>query len=88
MGFSVDQEIAFLQHEKDKFQKQVFCSNCGTRPKEKVLPCGHLFCDACIQEQISSRRRQCPIDRKKFTNMDPLKIYLTDAIGDDDEAME
>jgi E3 ubiquitin-protein ligase BRE1 len=86
MSFSVDQEIAFLKHEKDRFQKLVICSNCGVNQKEKVLPCGHLFCDACIQNQISSRRRECPIDRRKFTNLEPKKIYLTDAA--EDETME
>ena len=83
----MEQEIAYMKHEKDRFQKQVYCSNCGINPKQKVLPCGHLFCSACIQKQITSRRRECPIDRQKFTNQEPLKIYLADAAEDEDEAM-
>ena len=86
MGFSVDEEIAFLKHEKDKFQKLVICSNCNNNLKEKVLPCGHLFCESCIQKQITSRRRECPIDRQKFTNLEPKKIFLADAA--EDETME
>lgn len=66
-------------------RKQVTCSNCDKNPKGRVLPCGHLFCDECINEQVKSRRRECPIDRRKFTNQEHFKVFLNDAAGDDEE---
>ena len=66
-------------------RKQVMCSNCGNNPKDRVLPCGHLFCGECINDQVKSRRRECPIDRRKFTNHEHFKVYLNDAAGDEDD---
>lgn len=78
-------EIAYLKCETEKMRKQVMCSNCGNNPKGKVLPCGHLFCDECINDCVKSRRRECPICRRKFTNNEPFRVFLNDAAGDEDE---
>lgn len=67
LNFSVEKEIEFLKYENKNLLKQVNCSSCGDQIKEYMLPCGHLFCKDCVDKEISTRRRMCPLDRKKFT---------------------
>ena len=69
-----------------KLKSLVNCSICDTNQKEIVLPCGHMLCNSCLKIQFSSRMRNCPIDRKKFSEKQPLKIFLNDAV--DQEAEE
>lgn len=83
-NFTLENEVTFLKHENSVLQKQVTCSSCGIGQKEMVLPkCGHLFCKECINKQISSRLRNCPIDRIRFTNNEPIRIYLNDQVDVD-----
>lgn len=82
--FSDEGKIKFLQHERNKLLKQVQCSNCQDREKEIALKCcGHLFCSLCIDQQISSRKRNCPTCRIKFTPGDVMRIFMN--VNDDEE---
>ena len=84
--FSKENEIIFYKHENKKLKSLVNCSVCETNQKEQVLPCGHMLCNNCLKTQISSRMRNCPTCRKKFSEKQPLKIFLNDAL--DQEAEE
>ena len=83
--FSKENEIIFYKAEYKRLNKLVNCSICDQNPKEVVLPCGHLLCEKCLKKQISSRKRNCPIDRNKFSDKQPFKVYLDDAGNDDQE---
>ena len=89
--FSKDNELEYYQHQLKSLKKLVNCSICDQNQKEIALPCGHLLCEKCLKKQKESRMRNCPIDRKKFTDKQPMKIYLNDAADEDlygDEVMQ
>ena len=82
--FSKDNELGYYKHEYKKLKKLVNCSICDNNPKEIALPCGHLMCEKCLKKQFQSRMRNCPIDRRKFSDKQPLKIFLNDACDQED----
>ena len=78
VSFSKDSEIEFYKDKVAKLKKQVNCSSCQHNIKRKVLPCGHLLCESCVNNQILTRKRNCPIDRQKFTEASVLTVYMDD----------
>jgi E3 ubiquitin-protein ligase BRE1 len=42
-----------------------------------------MFCKSCIDANIESRKRKCPLDRKNFGRDDVKKIYWND--GDESQ---
>jgi hypothetical protein len=53
----------------------MLCMTCHANENEVVLSCGHLSCSACIEESFNSRQRVCPVDRKKISRADVIKIF-------------
>lgn len=60
-----------LQNMKDK----LVCTVCETNDKQKALPCGHMFCEDCIELNLRSRQRNCPMCRAKFTQQEGIKLH-------------
>lgn len=56
-------ELDYLRLKVNQLEKRVKCDLCKTNRKEVLLPCNHMFCEPCIQKNIESRQRQCPLDR-------------------------
>lgn len=76
-AFSKENEIEYLRDQVEQLEKQVNCPQCNERPKQRCLPCGHLFCSACVQSQVAARWRNCPICRARFSGKDAaIKVYL------------
>lgn len=40
-----------------------------------------MFCEDCVNKNLESRNRQCPLDKQKFGKNDIRKIYWN--VGDD-----
>ncbi len=64
----------FIKLKYEQYKRKMICSICNVRDKEIFLPCFHMFCNDCIQENIDSRQRQCPLDRKKISKNDIKEI--------------
>ena len=52
------------------------CTICHTNPKNMVLPCGHTFCDVCINETINSGNRTCPVCRREDACVRSTRLFL------------
>lgn len=71
-------EMEYLQLKVDSLEKKLKCPICNYSNKEVILPCLHMFCEGCMKKNISSRQRQCPLDRSKIGNNDIKKILWGD----------
>ena len=45
------------------------------RKEVKVTPCGHLFCNTCL-DRAFKLKDQCPTCRKKVTLSKVIKVFL------------
>lgn len=53
------------------------CSVCSKNWKNTVITaCGHVFCDACVQDRLNARLRRCPTCNRGFASNDLLSIHL------------
>lgn len=53
------------------------CSLCSKNWKNTVITaCGHVFCDACVQDRLNARLRRCPTCNRGFASNDLLSIHL------------
>ena len=53
------------------------CSVCSKNWKNTVITaCGHVFCEACVQDRLAARLRRCPTCNKGFASNDLLTIHL------------
>jgi len=68
-------DVRFLKFQLKKYKAKLLCSVCNTNEKDTILPCNHMFCRECINKNIESRQRQCPMDRKKIGHSDVKAIY-------------
>jgi len=50
------------------------CDICSQRRKSVALPCGHLFCEACVVTFLRDNP-VCPVDRI-VVQTPPMKVYL------------
>ena len=48
------------------------CSICTTNKKDRVLPCGHLYCSVCVSKCKST----CPTCKKHFEPKNVIRVYL------------
>jgi hypothetical protein len=46
-----------------------------------------MSCNACIEESFNSRQRVCPVDRKKISKADIIKIYWNGSSMEEGEKM-
>eukprot|EP00347_Sterkiella_histriomuscorum_P014347 403361218 len=69
-----ENDILFLRMKAKKYDSRMKCPCCNTREKQVILPCLHMYCDECIQNQLQARNRCCPVDRQKFQSSDVKKI--------------
>ncbi|CCE61885.1 hypothetical protein TPHA_0B02130 [Tetrapisispora phaffii CBS 4417] len=66
-----------LAEELDNFRSLVYCTLCSKNWKSTAIKtCGHVFCDDCCKERLSSRMRKCPTCNKAFSSNDLLSIHL------------
>ena len=50
------------------------CGICLAKDKEVILECNHMFCEECINKNLDSRVRACPLDRKKINKGDIRRL--------------
>jgi len=61
----------------EQYKKQLRCGVCNERPKAVILTrCFHLFCKACIDDNMEKRIRKCPICYTGFGDRDVHAVYF------------
>ena len=65
----------YVQLKFEDWKKKMVCMTCKSNENEIILTCGHMSCNSCIEESFNSRQRVCPVDRKKISKQDVIKIY-------------
>ena len=75
VGGTVDMEFASMKYEV--WKPKMVCGSCTENGNdvEVFLPCGHMICNACKDQIVSSRQRACPFDRRRFTEKEPKPVY-------------
>lgn len=68
-----DKEYINLKYED--WRRKMMCMTCKSNENDIILSCGHMSCNNCIEESFASRQRVCPVDRKKISKNDVIKIY-------------
>lgn len=63
----------------DDWKRKMICMTCKLNENDIILSCGHLSCSNCIEESFASRQRVCPVDRKKISKADVIKIYWNES---------
>jgi len=53
------------------------CKKAESRRDAALRVCGHTFCRECIERDVNSRRRKCPVCNEKFNQGDVLELYLS-----------
>ncbi|TRY52866.1 Uncharacterized protein CTYZ_00002328 [Cryptosporidium tyzzeri] len=72
-----DKEINSLKSENQELLTLMKCSVCCDKVKDTVINrCGHLFCRDCIDRNLSSRNRKCPLCHINFDKNDTGRIFL------------
>lgn len=72
-----DHEFNKLKSENQELLALMKCSVCRDKVKDTVINrCGHLFCKECIDNNLSSRNRKCPLCHITFDKNDIGKIFL------------
>ncbi|KAH8581906.1 zinc finger protein [Cryptosporidium sp. chipmunk genotype I] len=72
-----DKEINTLKSENQELLTLMKCSVCRDKVKDTVINrCGHLFCRDCIDRNLSSRNRKCPLCHINFDKNDTGRIFL------------
>jgi len=64
-GMTTDQEYVNLKFRE--WKSKMTCATCKYRENEIILPCGHMYCQECIQSSFQNRQRICPLDAKKIS---------------------
>lgn len=67
----------------EDWKNKMLCLTCRARENEIILSCGHMSCNTCIEESFNSRQRVCPVDRKKISRADVIRIYWNGLSQDD-----
>lgn len=63
--------------EYDMLKQIATCTICRKNFKEVALTkCGHVFCQACVDERYNSRARKCPNCGSPFGQNDKLRVTL------------
>ena len=73
MNKNFDQEYVNLKFMD--WRNKMLCATCKNNENEVILPCGHMYCQECIDASIRNRQRACPFDRKKISKNDVIKIF-------------
>ncbi|KAK9173835.1 Zinc finger, C3HC4 type (RING finger) family protein [Cryptosporidium meleagridis] len=72
-----DKEINSLKSENQELLTLMKCSVCRDKVKDTVINrCGHIFCRDCIDRNLSSRNRKCPLCHINFDKNDTGRIFL------------
>lgn len=66
----------FFRIRYEMLLDKLHCPLCKTNDKDTVLPCGHTFCIVCMNQNIESRKRKCPLCRLAIGKPDLKKIHL------------
>ncbi|KAI9741915.1 MAG: E3 ubiquitin-protein ligase bre1 [Cirrosporium novae-zelandiae] len=63
--------------EYEALRAIALCPVCRVNFKNTVITtCGHVLCDGCVQERISSRSRKCPNCNHSFGLNDHMRVTL------------
>ncbi|KAI5304821.1 E3 ubiquitin-protein ligase bre1 [Ascosphaera pollenicola] len=55
----------------------IVCTVCRKNLRDTVIKtCGHVLCQECVEERLTSRSRKCPHCNKSFGNNDYMHIIL------------
>ena len=71
----------------EDWKRKMLCITCRTHENDVVLTCGHMSCNDCIEESFNSRQRCCPVDRKKISRADVIRIFWNGLSGGADEQL-
>ncbi|OMJ69389.1 hypothetical protein SteCoe_32891 [Stentor coeruleus] len=64
-----------LNAEVAVYRKMIKCSVCCVNTKDIILSkCLHTFCKVCLNEQLASRKRKCPLCKIRFS-ADDMKNF-------------
>ncbi|CEL91934.1 unnamed protein product [Vitrella brassicaformis CCMP3155] len=77
---SLDDKVRALADRLSDFERMVRCPVCKkaeSRRDAALRVCGHTFCRECIERDVNSRRRKCPVCNEKFNQGDVLELYLS-----------
>eukprot|EP01090_Pellita_catalonica_P012907 TRINITY_DN2937_c0_g2_i1.p1 TRINITY_DN2937_c0_g2~~TRINITY_DN2937_c0_g2_i1.p1 ORF type:complete len:238 (-),score=42.42 TRINITY_DN2937_c0_g2_i1:67-780(-) len=65
-----------LRQEVANLQRLLRCPVCHDRNKNFVLSrCFHVFCEACLKTNLSTRHRKCPQCQRSFGEHDVNRFY-------------
>mmetsp|Transcript_8730 Transcript_8730/g.12695 ORF Transcript_8730/g.12695 Transcript_8730/m.12695 type:complete len:887 (-) Transcript_8730:123-2783(-) len=71
--FTTDQLETQIQHLKSRLT----CAVCNLRDKSCILlRCRHMFCKACVEENVRNRSRKCPACGQPFDKKDIGDVWL------------
>lgn len=76
-GAAHDSDYVTLKFEE--WKNKMMCLTCHRNENDIILSCGHMSCNNCIQQSFNSRQRVCPVDRKKISQNDVIKIFWNNA---------
>lgn len=63
--------------QMQQMEVMIQCQICKSKIKNTVIKtCGHLFCDACVQDRLTNRARKCPNCGKAFGSNDTMRVHL------------
>ncbi|KAI5296201.1 E3 ubiquitin-protein ligase bre1 [Ascosphaera acerosa] len=63
--------------EAEMLRTLAVCTVCRQNFKNTVIKtCGHVFCQDCVEERLTSRSRKCPNCNRSFGNNDYMRITL------------
>ncbi|KAJ5806019.1 uncharacterized protein N7503_003621 [Penicillium pulvis] len=65
------------ESEYEMLRALALCTVCRRNFKNTAIKtCGHLFCNECVEERVSSRSRKCPNCNKSFGSNDYMHVTL------------
>uniref|UniRef100_A0A7S1IQH4 E3 ubiquitin protein ligase n=1 Tax=Eutreptiella gymnastica TaxID=73025 RepID=A0A7S1IQH4_9EUGL len=68
---SKDEQVRELQKKVAQFRTILNCNVCKIRVKNTIIQrCLHVFCAQCLDANLQSRKRKCPVCAMKFAESD------------------
>lgn len=66
-----------VMQENDVLRRRMTCTVCSEDFRDHCITiCGHVFCKACISDNIKSRNRKCPVCKVTFDKRDVQRLFL------------
>lgn len=68
-----DKQVKQLEHDYKELTK---CKACKETPLNSALPCGHVYCRACLVTHFKRRNHGCPTCNRGAGEKDIIRLYL------------